>query len=710
MRQKSSTPDDLKLRTALENMRYKACTPEDIAFLRTRVASDRPGHPHLDSKEFRNVSVITAWNVHKDAINQLGAERFAQDTDQVLHEFYSIDRLSPKDVDPFRFKGCEQTHLRRIGPHLQQQLWDAIPASTNDHVPGCLRLCIGMPVMIKANNATELCITKGQEGIVKGWTESSGPHGKRVLETLFIELTNPPRPIQIKDLPPNVVPIPRTTTRITALLEDDTLLSLNRDQVLVLQNFSMTDYGAQGKSRIKNVCHLNNCKSHLGYYVALSRGTTAEGTAIIQGFHESKITGGLNGYLRQEFRELELLDEITQLRTTGQLPPQVTGIYRGQLLASYRKWKKSNMADNLHPALRQGKGDDPANGTFKVYDDWKPNKEANKAPKRKAGKDASERSTKKVKFTETNQPSNAKQPNNMAPIGKQNTAAAAATNVRHISPIGLIWDNQNWSCGYDALLTPLGHLWRSDRYAWTAELNNLHPMLGLWANLMQTSENSPEIARDNVRALLTHFQPAKFPQGRIGINLDDLFQAMTNSIVYGSAQTYCEVCNYNPGYVTDTFGMYLTTYRISQLNSENTFTLSRWLSLHLDRLTSRQCPWCIATGTTNKLRRRTNILNIPALVIFSITNNRILVDDELSFQTLEGQQNIRLAGLIYHSSTEAHFTSIVVDPAKTMWYHDGMTTQRNCHNIGSFNTIDKLSLHTRGAYKLSAAIYARALS
>ncbi|KAJ6534305.1 hypothetical protein B0H19DRAFT_964553 [Mycena capillaripes] len=314
MRQKESTQADLKLRTALENMRYRSCTVDDIEFLRTRVASDRPGHPHLDTVQFRNVSVITAWNVHKDTINQLGAKRFAQDTGQELHEFYSIDRLNPKGVDTYKWKHCEQAHLKRISPRLQEQLWNATPSATAEHVPGCLRLCIGMPVMIKSNDATELCITKGQDAIVRGWNDSIGPHGKRVLETLFVELVNSPRPIKIQDLPLNVVPLPRTTTKITALLEDDTLLSLNRDQVLVLQNFSMTDYGAQGKSRNPNVCHLNNCKNHMGYYVCLSRGTKAEGTAIVQGFDEKMITGGLTGFMRQEFRELEMLDEITRLK------------------------------------------------------------------------------------------------------------------------------------------------------------------------------------------------------------------------------------------------------------------------------------------------------------------------------------------------------------------------------------------------------------
>ncbi|KAJ7890019.1 hypothetical protein B0H13DRAFT_1626522 [Mycena leptocephala] len=277
---------------------------------------------------YRNVSVITAWNIHKDTINELGAKRFAQDTGQELYEFFSVDRLTHKGVDKSKWKGCEQAHYKRLGPRLQKQLWKATPSSTSEHIAGCLRLCIGMPVMIKSNDATELCMTRRQEGIVRGWDESTGPSGQKILETLFVELTKPPRDIQIGDLPLNVVLIPRTTPHITALLHDDTLLSINRDQVNVLPNFSMTDYNSQGKSRNPNVVHLNYGKNHMSCYVALSRGNEAEHTVIVQGFDETKITQGIKGYLRQEFRELELLDEITTLRVEKLLPPQVSGMYR----------------------------------------------------------------------------------------------------------------------------------------------------------------------------------------------------------------------------------------------------------------------------------------------------------------------------------------------------------------------------------------------
>ncbi|KAJ7108099.1 hypothetical protein C8R44DRAFT_549299, partial [Mycena epipterygia] len=94
----------------------------------------------------------------------------------------------------------------------------------------------------------------------------------------------------------------------------------------------MTDYTSQGKSRDRNPVELAHCKDHKAYYVALSRGFTAEGTIIMQDFDERKITSGMSGHLRQEMRELETLDEITRLRHEGKLPSSVTGIFRRRLL------------------------------------------------------------------------------------------------------------------------------------------------------------------------------------------------------------------------------------------------------------------------------------------------------------------------------------------------------------------------------------------
>ncbi|KAJ7828417.1 hypothetical protein B0H13DRAFT_1656304, partial [Mycena leptocephala] len=306
-------------------------------------------------------------------------------------------------------------------------------------------------LMIKTNEATELCITKGQEAVVVGWDSSLGPSGQKILDTLFVKLLKPPQNIRIPDLPLNVVPLGRTSNHVTCLLRDDSLLSLNREQVMVLPNFSMTDYASQGKGRDENVVHLNNSKNHHNYYVALSRGYTADGTCIIQGFDSKKITSGISGHLRQEFRELELLDEITKLCHEGHLPRRVTGIYRGKLLASYKAWK-GNAADppHFHPAIRAGPGDKEP---LTDYSAWKPTIQKPTAKKglqnkRKAGEHEDVPPGKK--------------------LAKDNLSSSTLEPpVRSLSPVGLIWDSTNYSCAYDALFTSLACVWAENPELWS---------------------------------------------------------------------------------------------------------------------------------------------------------------------------------------------------------------------------------------------------
>ncbi|KLO03914.1 hypothetical protein SCHPADRAFT_807182, partial [Schizopora paradoxa] len=96
----------------------------------------------------------------------------------------------------------------------------------------------------------------------------------------------------------------------------------------------MSDYASQGRTRPDNVIDLQNCKTHQSYYTVLSRSASAEGTVIMQGFDASKIqnTNQMSGYLRQEFRELELLNEITKLKYEGKLPDSVNSRRRYGLL------------------------------------------------------------------------------------------------------------------------------------------------------------------------------------------------------------------------------------------------------------------------------------------------------------------------------------------------------------------------------------------
>ena len=163
-----------------------------------------------------------------------------------------------------------------------------------------------------------------------------------MLEVVFIKLAPPPLPIQLEGLPLNDVPIYKTPPQIKCIMSNGRVLIITRDQVPLVSNFAMIDYNSQERTRKYNVVGLNNCRSHQSMYTCPFRESTYHGTAIVQGFNASKIQTGINGYLRQEFRELEMLNNITKLYYNCQLPAPMGGVPRKQVIYTFRQWKEQN--------------------------------------------------------------------------------------------------------------------------------------------------------------------------------------------------------------------------------------------------------------------------------------------------------------------------------------------------------------------------------
>ncbi|KAF6759528.1 hypothetical protein DFP72DRAFT_792369, partial [Ephemerocybe angulata] len=251
MRQIDDSPEEAAFRRALGNLRWRGCDAADIALLRSRIAGTTPDLS-VEKPGFRDVSIITALNKDKDQINATNCARFAAERKLTLEDFYSIDRLSttePKRVDPKKKKRVYST-AKSISRSAQGGLWHQ-PPSTSEQIPGKLSLCIGMPVIIRYNEATELCITRGQEARVVGWSALNYPKwpGKKYLDVLYVELVNPPHPVKLPHLPKNVVPLTRNAESIEAQLPNDVYMRISRSQIPVLPNFAMTDYSSQGKTR-----------------------------------------------------------------------------------------------------------------------------------------------------------------------------------------------------------------------------------------------------------------------------------------------------------------------------------------------------------------------------------------------------------------------------------------------------------------------------
>ena len=740
MRQKTQTPDDARLRDALSNMRYKACTPDDIAFLRSRISSEIEGRPSVNEKQFHNVSVITALNLPKDVINDLGSQRFAAETGQELIDFYSEDVVSSTDIQSRKtskknrhnYSDRKQVKMPSLSQTLQQTIWDLPPSNNTKNIPGKLSLCRGLPVIIRLNSATELCMTKGQEAIVYDWQSSRGSRGQCMLDTLFVKLVNPPQTVQLDNLPENVVPLTRTVTNTQCVLPNDTTLNIARSQVEVLPNFAMTDYTSQGKTRLVNVVDLSNARNHQSYYTALSRSASAAGTVILQGFDTYKITGGASGALRQEFRELEMLDDVTTLRYNGKLPDSVVGDCRNDLISTFRLLKGNKyIPSKVHPAIRW-KDSDPfhlSEGTdiaWKIIDCSKEQNSTTVASlaelkmvspfvlvkgnhetvsatpsvlgKRKLDTEFDPRpgTSKAVskKIRRSSSLSNTKE--HCAPTVEHSESGQCTRTSNPASPRGLQWSNN--SCAFDAVMSILYNVWLDNVTERTVQFKNINnEYLGQIADgFSQTTAQGTasaytlEEVREFLRRRLHRANPTVFAWGRYtGIqNIMDYLLATSQPVTSSSLR-----CPNN--HPLDRAGSLTSSCQITILRQCP--DIQAFINDQSIECASRCCV------CRSHLIRQHVFEDTPAVIVFDMSLHQTSLLENVVITTVNGiSTTYKLRGVMYYSDN--HFTSRFISETGSVWYHDGIFTGRQMVPEGNLSEISNI-LGTCQSQIASCAVY-----
>jgi hypothetical protein len=671
-----------------------------------------PGRSSVNEKQFRNVSIITNLNSQKDEINRLGSQRFATETGQNLTHFYSIDTVPSNDSEENQPKkkinapGKRSIKYNSIPEKIQQALWEQPTCANTKLIPGKLSICLGMPIMIRNNAATEMCITKGQEAIVYAWDSHKTAEGKDVLDTLFVELNNPPTPVKLDGLPLNVIPLTRTSVTTSCRLPDDTTITVSRNQVEALPNFAMTDYASQGKTRPYNVVELSQCRSHQSYYTALSRSATAAGTLILNTIHPSKITGGASGALRQEFRELELLDNITTLIFNEKLPRKVAmGDRRNIIIDQFREYKgKSYIPSTMHPAIRWSKSDpflewqecidwriidsktDGA-GTNSLVVPPHTNETLPSTPdvvsrlqgivspvKRKTSSyniaGVKKPRIKKIKFS------------HLTDSDDDDESKPIRLNI----PLGTRW--QNNSCAYDAIITILFNIWRDDAISETNSWAELQCELldsltqgfrkhedipvTVASNSMRVPTFTLEQIRDFIRRRLARFS-AEFTFGRYASVHSATEQLLKTCEPVTTSDLYCPNGHDINRHTSSTSNCEIIVFgNGSSLQAcVDNFTLE----------TATRCSICDAN-----LSRVTTFVQAPPLLAFDLGNNAPSLDPMLRISCRQpgpGRQDTgtpvsnrySLRGVIYFENN--HFTERVITSSGMVWFHDGMFTGRS---------------------------------
>ena len=704
MRQRNQSQDDDKLRMVLENMRYKDCTMADIQFLRSLITSSIPGKQSVTDKNFRCVSIITAKNAQKDEINRLGCQRFAQEARQELIDFYSDDSLKTVDcTNNSRKMRKQQRKMTELSMSLQRALWNLPHSSADKPVPGKLSLCIGMPVMIKCNIATELCITNGQEATVAGWNVTKGGKQQAILDVLFVELKNPPKVVQIEGLPKNVVPLTRSSTTITCKLPDDTRVTISRSQIEVLPNFAMTDFASQGKTRPFNPVDLNNCRSHQAYYTALSRSATATGTVILQGFDAKKITGKASGALRQELRDLELLDEITKLKYLSKLPNTVYGDRRNTIVHKYRCHRGMTYVPKIvHPSIKWNKKD-PMLEPMVNDIEWKIVSKTNKV----SSTSENTQNSKTNEYTQIVTPLKKCKRKDITPIKDHNPKAhktdktlnnanaAEEIDVQSLIPYGTSWHEN--SCAYDAVLSIMHSIWACNKKHYTQVFRDMNTdfigALALDYARHSSSLISLESARDNLRRSLHQVVPHYFTWGQYTSVCNLLEYMLTTPHVTLNSYLTCK-----NNHATNPRATNNNTCCLIYAGTNIYDSILSWVA-DMSETTSHKCPSC------GELQLLKNEFAFPLPVIaLDFSGQRIELNHTFTIAINNADVLYKLRGIIYYG--DSHFTSHVIFDNSMTWFHDGIATRQSLIYEGILSNISESLFICRGK-NAHVAIYAQ---
>ncbi|KAJ6452021.1 hypothetical protein C8R47DRAFT_946368, partial [Mycena vitilis] len=239
-------------------------------------------------------------------------------------------------------------------------------------------------------------------------------------------------------------------------------------------------------------------------------------------------------------------------------------------------------------------------------------------------------------------------------------------------------DSVNYSCAYDATFTVLGNLWAEDPDSWSTYFGHLSTYLGDFALAMRSVKEGRitfEQARNVVRRSLRAAHPDVFPNGRMFSSVDRLAETLLPSKFYAFGKQTCNGCGYVDGRSYGLLESYLTAGLSTGSTYPEGFPLRDWMLRYLTG-GKRACPVCAANAIRCRLSMTTVLHDVPSLMIFDLIHDKILFDDVLTFNLQGGPVNLRLRGIIYGG--QSHFTCRLIGKTGIMWFHDGITTAKDC--------------------------------
>ena len=196
----------------------------------------------------------------------------------------------------------------------------------------------------------------------------------------------------------------------------------------------------------------------------------------------------------------------------------------------------------------------------------------------------------------------------------------------------------------------------------------------------QHNQESIEIIRDTIHALLHQENPTWFPYGPIGTAVVCVAIALFNNSIsrdlshLATFPVVHEHISLHPfhsisQFINDSFLNYISHHHLSQHHS-----------------------------------LITNPAMFPSILVVSLSEIYINIDKEFIINSL---QVYKLIGIVYHGNY--HFTSRLILPNNIVWIHDGMINNGNPIYENNLNELPDVTLWTCNHKQAAVAVYKKVL-
>jgi predicted RNA-binding Zn-ribbon protein involved in translation (DUF1610 family) len=230
------------------------------------------------------------------------------------------------------------------------------------------------------------------------------------------------------------------------------------------------------------------------------------------------------------------------------------------------------------------------------------------------------------------------------------------------SPLGLQWDENNYSCAYDAFFGILYHVWVLNPEKWTENFRQIDDQyLGLLASGFHQAlreEISLELTRDKVRQVLHEEYPDMFPMGQIGTSVGDLaFKMLWPDNHIAQSQYRCPECGRTSASEWDNkFGSKLDA------DCDTPSSIMGWIA-KLENVSNKKCPDCL-----HNMVKKVSYNVLPNILVLEYPELDIKTNHKIKLQSADGESKmLYLRGIVYHGQN--HFVSRIITPEGNMWFH-----------------------------------------